>query len=219
MLDSHRNPIGILAIQGDFAAHQRVLKSLNVPTRLVKKADELEDLAGLILPGGESTTLLKFLEQEAMWEPLRVFAKTRPTLGTCAGAILMASKVENPNQQSLGVVDMTVKRNAFGRQVFSFIRHATVSKTFAKILGPSETPSENKVEAVFIRAPLIMESANGVQELISLDGSPVLVQQNNCLAATFHPELSTAGAGAYLVHRYFCSLAYGALPALPTSSA
>jgi 5'-phosphate synthase pdxT subunit len=218
MLDNHRKPIGILAIQGDFAAHQRVLKSLNVLTRLVKKAHELEDLAGLILPGGESTTLLKFLEQEALWEPLRAFAESKPTLGTCAGAILMASRVENPAQKSLGVVDMTVRRNAFGRQVFSFIRHATVSKTFGKILGPAETPFESKVEAVFIRAPLIMKSAKDAQELISLDGSPVFVQQNNCLAATFHPELSTEGAGAYLVHRYFCSLAYGALPALPTPS-
>ena len=213
---TYSKPVGILAIQGDFAAHQGVLRSLGVPTRLVRKAEQLADLAGLILPGGESTTLLKFLDQEALWEPLRAFAEREPTLGTCAGAILMAGKVENPEQKSLGVVDITVRRNAFGRHVFSFIRHATLTKTFAEILGPAETPSEGRVEAVFIRAPLILSSGKKVQELISLDGSPVLVQDGHRLAATFHPELSTDGPGAYLIHRYFCSLTYGALPSLPS---
>jgi pyridoxal 5'-phosphate synthase pdxT subunit len=216
MDQSYSKPIGILAIQGDFAAHQSMLRSLGVPTRLVKKAEELEDLAGLILPGGESTTLLKFLEQEALWEPLHAFAEEKPTLGTCAGAILMASKVENPDQKSLGVVDITVRRNAFGRQVFSFIRHATINKTFAEILGPKEIPSEGRIEAVFIRAPLILRSGSKVQELISLDGSPVLVQDGHRLAATFHPELSIDGPGAYLLHRYFCRLTYGVMPSLPT---
>src|SRR5689334_20769596 len=157
-MKNNSKPIGILAIQGDFAAHQSVLKSLGVPTRLIKKAEELEDLAGLILPGGESTTLLKFLDQESLWEPLRAFAEKQPTLGTCAGAILMASKVENPDQKSLGVLDITVRRNAFGRQVFSFIRHATVSKAFTKVLGPENAPSEGKIEAVFIRAPMILHA-------------------------------------------------------------
>lgn len=212
-----KKPIGILAIQGDFAAHTAVLHSLGVASTLVKNAAQLEQVAGLILPGGESTTLLKFLDGENLWEPLKRFAERRPMFGTCAGAILLASEVENPAQKSLEVVDIAVRRNAFGRQVFSFIRHASLTKQFTERVG-QHAPKVDKVEAVFIRAPLILRTGKDVETLATLDDSPVLVQQGNHLVATFHPELSAPEASGGLIHRYFCSLCYSAWPAASTVS-
>lgn len=200
--------MGVLAIQGDYAAHQHVLQSLGVATRLVKKADQLEHLAGLILPGGESTTLLKFMDGEGLWEPLRLFAARHPVFGTCAGAILLATEVGNPVQRSLGLLDISVRRNAFGRQVFSFIRHASLTREFQNRLGAA-APTDVKIEAVFIRAPLIVRAGKDVATLITLDDSPVLVQQGNLLAATFHPELSAGSGGGSVIHDYFCRTVYG----------
>lgn len=220
MSQTNQKPIGILAIQGDYAAHQRVLNDLGVPSRFVKKAEQLDAVAALILPGGESTTLLKFLEGEDLWEPLKRFGASKPLFGTCAGAILLAAEVENPCQKCLGLLDISVRRNAFGRQVYSFIRHAGLTRKFAQAVGkqaPGESGGDTKIETVFIRAPLILRTGKSVQTLISLDDSPVLVQQGNHLAATFHPELSTQETSGYFIHRYFCSIVFGAWPAQPAA--
>ncbi len=211
-LNHNGKPIGILAIQGDYAAHGRILETLKVPFRLVKKAEQLGGLAGLILPGGESTTLIKFFDNEKLWEPLAAFAKDHAVFGTCAGAILMASEVENPAQRCLGLIDMTIRRNAFGRQVYSFIRSARCSNTFNEALGVTAASDGHKFEAVFIRAPLILKAGKAVVPLITLDDSPVLVRQGNYLAATFHPELSADSETALFVHGYFCQMSFGALP-------
>lgn len=195
--------IGILAIQGDFQAHSLVLGRLEVPARFVKKAAELEGLAGLILPGGESTTLLKFFEEEALWEPIQQFAATHPVFGTCAGAILMAEQVVNPSQRSLGLIRMTVRRNAYGRQIYSFIRHAEAGPELQ-----SGTDAGSAMETVLIRAPIILETAPEVKVLARLDGKPILVRQGNWLAATFHPELTPDTR----VHRYFCQMVFRESP-------
>lgn len=194
---SQQPVIGILAIQGDFQAHSLVLGRLGFPTRFVKKAADLEGLAGLILPGGESTTLLKFFEEEALWEPIRGFAETHPVFGTCAGAILMAKQVENPCQRSLGLIHMKVRRNAYGRQIYSFIRHAEAGPELQ-----SGNDAGSSLEAVMIRAPIILETAPEVKVLARLDEMAILVRQDQWLAATFHPELTTDTR----VHRYFCQM-------------
>ena len=150
---------------------------------------------------------------EGLWEPLRDFAQQHPVFGTCAGAILLAAEVENPAQRSLGLIDISVRRNAFGRQVFSFIRHASLTKSFTAKIAKA-APAEGKIEAVFIRAPLILRTGKSVETLISLDDSPVLVQQGKTLAATFHPELSNVANSDLLVHRYFCSLVTGQMPSI-----
>ena len=192
--------IGILAIQGDFQAHSQALARLGVPFRFVKKAAELEDLAGLILPGGESTTFLKFLQEEGLSEPIREFAEAHPIFGTCAGAILMADKVENPAQGSLGLVRMTVRRNAYGRQLASSIQ-AIDSEAELQVGPEAGTP----LEAVLIRAPVILDLGPAVRVLARLGGRPVLVRQGLSLAGTFHPELTPDTR----VHRYFCQMALG----------
>jgi len=189
--------IGILAIQGDFEAHRKVLERLEMPWRFVRKASELEGLSGLILPGGESTTLLKFLEEERLWESMRRFADSHPVFGTCAGAILMAEQVENPPQRSLGLVPMTVRRNAYGRQLASSVR--TLEPSAELQTGPE---AGQPLEAVLIRAPMILEVAPEVQVLARLDGHPVLVRLGSKLAGTFHPELTFDTR----VHRYFCQM-------------
>jgi len=190
--------IGILALQGDFQAHGKVLARLGVPVRFVKKASELCGLAGLILPGGESTTCLKLLMEEELFEPIRQFAEVHPVLGTCAGAILMADKVENPPQPSLGLVRMTIRRNAYGRQLSSSIRVLALEPELKT--GPE---AGAPLEAVLIRAPIILQVGAGVLVLARADGQPVLVQEGLRLAATFHPELTSDTR----VHRYFCQMA------------
>jgi len=199
---SSSSVIGILAIQGDFQAHSQALARLRVPFRFVRKASELCGLAGLILPGGESTTVLKFLQEEGLFEPIRQFAQIRPVFGTCAGAILMADQVENPSQPSLKLVRMAVRRNAYGRQLESSIQ--TVDPEPDLDTGPEAgTP----LEAVLIRAPVILQVGPEVQILARLDGRPVLVRQGLQLAGTFHPELTEDSR----VHRYFCQMASGML--------
>jgi len=186
--------IGILALQGDFRAHASALAKLDLPSRFVRKPTDLAVVTALILPGGESTTFLKLLESEGLWEPIRRFGKSHPVMGTCAGAILMADRVENPPQESLGFIRMTVRRNAFGRQLSSSIRHAEAPKELN--VGRKPGPP---VEAVLIRAPIITEVGPDVEVLASLDGQPILVRQGHFLAATFHPELTTDTR----IHRYF----------------
>jgi len=188
--------VGILALQGDFAAHARALERVGAAPRLVRTAEDLEGLEGLILPGGESTTMLKFLQQGGFWERLRAFVERRPTFGTCAGAILLARQVTNPEQASLGALDATVVRNAYGRQLESSIVRAEVAPEYAAALGTKE------LEAVLIRAPQFAELGPGVEVVASAGGQPVLLRQGHIVAASFHPELSEGTA----VHRWFVGL-------------
>jgi len=189
--------IGILAIQGDFEAHSKALEHIGAHWRFVKKASDLAGLSGLILPGGESTTFLKILQAEAFFEAIRQFGDSHPVFGTCAGAILLAEKVENPPQLSLGLLHMTVRRNAYGRQLSSSVRVLDVAPEI-------QTGSEagTPLEAILIRAPVIVEAASQVRTLARLDGHPVLVRQRSLLAATFHPELTSDTR----VHRYFSQM-------------
>jgi 5'-phosphate synthase pdxT subunit len=169
--------IGVLALQGDFDAHRRRLEELGAEVVLVKKPGQLDEIDGLVIPGGESGTFLKLLGEEG-FEKLKQFVRLKPTFGTCAGAILLAAEVENPEQAGLGAIDIRIRRNAYGRQVDSSIREGK--------LGVSP------LEMVFIRAPKISRVGPGV-EVIATEGKdnlPVAVRQGSAMAATFHPELS-----------------------------
>lgn len=182
--------IGVLALQGAFEAHAKTLESLGVNAKLIRNPSELKNLDGLIIPGGESTTFLKFLERDGFLDVLQSFVETTPTFGTCAGAILLAKQVENPTQKSLAVLDITVERNAYGRQIDSTILSAPT-----KLEG-------GPLEMVFIRAPRITYAGPTVETLAERDGFPVLVRQGHLLAATFHPELSADTR----VHQIFLDL-------------
>jgi 5'-phosphate synthase pdxT subunit len=188
--------IGVLAIQGDYAAHVSALRRAAADTGapltlvLVRKPSELDPIDGLVIPGGESTTFLKFLERDGFLGALQSFVKSRPTFGTCAGSILLASEVLQPPQPSLGVLDATVERNAYGRQNDSAILHAESG------LGG------HPLEMVFIRAPRFTRVGADVRVLARRDGFPALVEQGHLLAATFHPELSQDTR----VHRYFLDM-------------
>jgi 5'-phosphate synthase pdxT subunit len=171
--------IGVLALQGAYQAHARILRELGAEPRLVRTPDQLTGLDGLIMPGGESTTMLKFLERNDFFDVLKSFVQTTPTFGTCAGAILLATSVENPPQRSLGALPMTVERNAYGRQIDSSISR-----------GETTLPG-GPLEMMFIRAPRIRNTAPAVETLASRDGAPTLVRSGHLMAATFHPELST----------------------------
>jgi 5'-phosphate synthase pdxT subunit len=170
--------IGVLALQGAFDVHARRLREVGADPIEVRAPEQLTNLDGLILPGGESTTMLKFLERGGFFDTLQTFVKTTPTFGTCAGAILLATHVESPAQRSLGALDITVERNAYGRQIDSAIRTEPTS-----LAGPP-------LEMVFIRAPRIRAVGPGIETLAARDGFPVLVRNGHILAATFHPELS-----------------------------
>jgi pyridoxal 5'-phosphate synthase pdxT subunit len=177
--DRTRPRIGILAIQGDYAAHAEALSEVSADPVEVRNPEELASLEGLILPGGESTTMLKFLEKRGFFGALKEFCASRPVFGTCAGTILLAREVRNPSQRSLGILDAAVERNAYGRQIDSSILTAETSLRG----GP--------LEMVFIRAPRIVTTGPEVTVLARRDGFAVLVKQGNVLAATFHPELSS----------------------------
>jgi len=203
--------VGILALQGDYAAHRAMLERLGARTRSVRAAADLADLAGLVIPGGESTTMLRLLERNGLRAGLATFAAARPTFGTCAGLILLAREVTNPAQESLAVLDVAVERNAYGRQIDSF-----VGQVSAAALG-------GMVEGVFIRAPRITRLGDGVEVLGRLDlpfrpwsstgeggsasdggpgmpdGEAVLVREGHLLGATFHPELTADPR----IHRFF----------------
>ena len=183
--------IGVLALQGDFDAHRRRLEQLGAEVLLVKKPEQLDEIDGLVIPGGESGTFLKLLG-ESGFEKLKQFVRLKPTFGTCAGAILLASEVENPKQAGLGVLDIRIRRNAYGRQIDSSIREG-------KFLQ-----ADSPLEMVFIRAPKIERVGPDV-EVIATEGpnnAPVAVRQGRVMAATFHPELSDDSR----VHQAFLDL-------------
>jgi 5'-phosphate synthase pdxT subunit len=172
--------IGVLALQGDFDAHRRRLEELGAHVVLVRKPEQLDHVEGLVIPGGESGTFLKLLGEEG-FEKLKQFVRVKPTFGTCAGAILLATEVENPKQAGLGAIDIGIRRNAYGRQVDSSIREG-------KFIPGHRTGSP--LEMVFIRAPKI-ERVGPAVEVIATEGKdPVAVRQGKVMAATFHPELS-----------------------------
>jgi len=185
--------IGVLALQGDFARHAAALARCGVEAVEVRRPEELADVDGLIIPGGESTTLLKLMDEWAFVPALEKFhAAGRPIFGTCAGLILLAREVESPRQFSLGLIDVTVERNAYGRQRESFEASGTVT------LDGRAHP----LEMVFIRAPRIRRVGAGVETLAEHQGEPVMARQGSVLVATFHPELTDDRA----VHRYFCDV-------------
>ncbi len=169
--------IGVLALQGDFDAHRRRLEELDAEVVLVRKPEQFDDLDGLVIPGGESSTFLKLLGEDT-FRKLNEFVHSKPTFGTCAGAIVLARQVENPHQPGLDAIDITIRRNAYGRQIDSSIVEA------ASALGG------DPLEMVFIRAPRIERVGEGVEVLAKRDGDPVLVRKGSVMAATFHPELS-----------------------------
>ena len=179
--------IGVLALQGDFDAHRKRLEELGAGVVLVKKPEQLDEIDGLIIPGGESSTFLKLLG-EAGFEKLKQFVRLKPTFGTCAGAILLANEVENPPQAGLGALDIRIRRNAYGRQLDSSIREGKFDNT--------------PIEMAFIRAPKIERVGPAVEILATEGEDPVVVRQGKVMAATFHPELS----GDTRVHRRFLDL-------------
>ncbi|HYM79771.1 MAG TPA: pyridoxal 5'-phosphate synthase glutaminase subunit PdxT [Candidatus Dormibacteraeota bacterium] len=187
--------IGVLALQGDFDAHRRRLEELGATVVLVKKPEQFDAIDGLVIPGGESGTFLKLLG-DAGFEKLKQFVMSKPTFGTCAGAILLATEVENPQQAGLGALNIRIRRNAYGRQIDSSIREGK--------LGKSDQP----LEMVFIRAPKISHVGEGVEILATEGSDPVAVRQGRAMAATFHPELSDDTR----VHQAFLDLVSSGTP-------
>jgi pyridoxal 5'-phosphate synthase pdxT subunit len=179
--------IGVLALQGDFDAHRRRLEELGAEVVLVKRTEQLSEIDGLVIPGGESGTFLKLLGEDGLAK-LKDFVHAKPAFGTCAGCILLAAEVENPKQAGLGALDITVRRNAYGRQIDSSIREGL-------FLNQS-------IEMVFIRAPKIERVGPGVEVIATEGNDPVLVRKGKTLAATFHPELSEDRR----IHQYFLDL-------------
>ena len=182
--------IGVLALQGDFDAHRRRLEQLGAEVVLVKKPEQLDEIDGLVIPGGESGTFLNLLGQ-AGFEKLKEFVGVKPTFGTCAGAILLANEVENPKQEGLGALDIRIRRNAYGRQIDSSIREG---KFLQDRMGNDKVPAlptkDSPLEMVFIRAPKIERVGPGVEVIATEGNHPVAVRQGRVMAATFHPELS-----------------------------
>jgi pyridoxal 5'-phosphate synthase pdxT subunit len=186
-------PIGVLALQGDFALHAAALARIGVPAVEVRKPDELGEVAGLIMPGGESTTLLKLMDAWDFFPALEKFhAGGSPIFGTCAGLILLAREVESPRQRSLGFIDITAERNAYGRQKESFETQITAD------LGGGPRP----IKAVLIRAPRIRRMGPGVTPLAEHRGETMMARQGSVLVASFHPELTDDPS----VHRYFLEM-------------
>lgn len=181
--------VGVLALQGDFDLHCRVIEKLGRKPLLVKTVGELKKCSALIMPGGESTTVRRLSNGLDLTEELIRFGKSKPVMGTCAGLILMAKNIENSSEPTLGLIDITVKRNAYGRQVHSF------SQT-GRLVGLNGL---SEFEMVFIRAPIITEVGSGVEKLGFLDKQVVMVQNENILGLTFHPELTPD----LRIHQYF----------------
>jgi 5'-phosphate synthase pdxT subunit len=185
--------VGVLSLQGDFEAHGKALERVGAQPVYVREPEQFRDLDGLIIPGGESTTMLKLLHYEGLMETLSDFGQRKPVFGTCAGAILMANQVSSPPQESLGLTDMAVERNAYGRQVDSRVVELDPDPAFEERTAPG------KLEAVFIRAPIIRRVGVNARVLARYNGDPVLVEEGQYLVATFHPELTRDSR----VHRYF----------------
>ena len=181
--------VGVLAVQGDFDAHRKRLQELGADVVLVRKPEQLDELDGLIIPGGESGAFLKILGDHG-FEKLKEFVRLKPTFGTCAGAILLAKEISNPPQPGLGALDIRIRRNAYGRQIDSSIR-----------TGETSLPG-GPLEMVFIRAPKIETVGPGVEVIAKEGNDPVAVRQGKTMAATFHPELSDDPR----VHRAFLDL-------------
>ena len=177
--------VGVLSLQGDFAAHGAALERAGARPVFVREPAQLEEIDGLIIPGGESTTMLKLLRLEGLFDKLAEFGRKKPIFGTCAGAILMAREVSSPEQESLGLMDIGVERNAYGRQVDSRVTEIEPEPEFAARTGGG------KLEAVFIRAPIIRRVGGDARVLAKYGGDPVLVEQGRHMAATFHPELTS----------------------------
>lgn len=185
--------VGVLSLQGDFEAHGAALERAGATPVFVRERDQLDDIDGLIIPGGESTTMLKLMEYEDLMAPIADFGRQKPMFGTCAGAILMASEVSNPAQPALGLMDLSVERNAYGRQIDSRVVKIEPEAAFTERTDPGP------IEAVFIRAPIIRHLGCEAQILARYNGDPVLVEQGRHMVATFHPELTPDSR----VHRYF----------------
>src|SRR5215831_6863105 len=176
--------VGVLALQGDFAAHGAALERAGAQPVYVREAGQLRELDGLVIPGGESTTMLKLLHYDGLMEPLERFGREKPIFGTCAGAILLAKDVTHPVQESLALLDIAVERNGYGRQLDSRVTQIEPESDFIRRAGPGN------MEAVFIRAPIIRRTGPEAKVLARYQGDPVLVEQGRHLAATFHPELT-----------------------------
>ena len=185
--------VGVLSLQGDFAAHGAALERAGAQPVYVRERAQLDQIDGLIIPGGESTTMLKLLRYEGLLDCLAEFGRRKPMFGTCAGAILMAKEVLHPSQESLGLMDIAVERNAYGRQIDSRVVEIDTGEDFQRRTASGQTASgktAGKLEAVFIRAPIIRSSNGGVKVLARYAGDPVLVEEGPHLVATFHPELT-----------------------------
>jgi pyridoxal 5'-phosphate synthase pdxT subunit len=194
MTTTHTADIGIVAIQGDYEAHAKSLKRLGEHPVFVRTPEDLEGLKGVILPGGESTTHLKVMKEEGLFDALKNFAADGGALfGTCAGAIMLAREVHCPKQDSLGLLDVSVLRNGYGRQIASDV-HSGRTKL-----------SDAPIEMVFIRAPIIESIGKGVEVLGEYEGHPVFVKQGKILASTFHPELTDDSS----IHKYFVDIVSG----------
>ena len=191
--------IGVLALQGDFDAHRRRLEELGAEVVLVRKPEQLDQIDGLVIPGGESGTFLKLLGEQGFIK-LREFVHAKPTFGTCAGAILLATEIENPAQASLGALDIRIRRNGYGRQIDSSIREGkflgNCVANGGNATGGNATGNKNNksaalpIEMVFIRAPKILKVGPDVEILATEGDDTVAVRQGSVMAATFHPELS-----------------------------
>jgi 5'-phosphate synthase pdxT subunit len=185
--------IGVLALQGDFAEHEAILRRLGAEVREVRLPADLDGLDGLIIPGGESTTITRLMAMYGLLEPLRAFAARKPMWGTCAGMIVMAKQATDLDREGLEVMDISVERNAFGRQVDSF-------ETDLAIAGIEGQP----VRAIFIRAPLILDTGPAVEVLAQLeDGRVVAAKQGHLIVTSFHPELTNDSR----LHGYFVKMA------------
>jgi len=181
-----KKKVGVLALQGDFAAHGAALERAGAEPVFVRQPGEFHALDGLIIPGGESTTMLKLLRYEpGLMQALAEFGRRKPMFGTCAGAILMANEVSRPEQESLGLMDIGVERNAYGRQIDSRVAEIEPEPEFQRRTAPG------KLEAVFIRAPIIRRVSAAATVLATYQGDPVLVEQGPHMVATFHPELTS----------------------------
>ena len=178
------NKVGVLALQGDFAAHAAALERAGAVPVLVREREQFGKIDGLVIPGGESTTMLKLLHYDGLMDALVEFGRRKPIFGTCAGAILLAHEVSSPEQESLDLMDIGVERNAYGRQIDSRVAEIDPEPDFQLRTAPG------KLEALFIRAPIIRRVGRDGRVLARYQGDPVLVEQGRHLVATFHPELT-----------------------------